>query len=79
MEKLDSKLNLGHLTKNDFKESSSITILRKIAEKNNKIKVRATENDKMANLDEKLVIIDENGFERIYIEIQVKTLPEKCN
>ncbi len=73
MEELDSNLNLGKITENDFKESSSITILRKIAEKNHKIKVRATEADKIANLDGKMVIIDEKGFERIYVEIQSKT------
>lgn len=79
MEEIDSNLNLGKITENDFKESSSITILRKIAEQNHKIKVRATEADKIANLDGKMVIIDEKGFERIYVEIQSKTLPEKYN
>lgn len=64
---------------NDFKESKSITILREIVEKNNRIKVKATEADKIANLDGKVVIIDKNGFGRIYIEIQAKTLPEKYN
>ena len=53
--------------------------MREIVEKNNRIKVRATETDKIANLDGKVVIIDKNGFERIYIEIQAKTLPEKYN
>lgn len=79
MKELDSKINLGKVTENDFKESKSITILREIAEKNHRIKVRATEADKIANLDGKVVIIDKNGFERIHIEIQVKTLPEKYN
>lgn len=74
MKELDSKINLGTITENDFKESKSITILREIAEKNRKIKVRATEADKIANLDGKVVIIDKNGFERVHIEIQVKTL-----
>lgn len=79
MKELDCKINLGKVTENDFKESKSITILREILEKNNRIKVRATEADKIANLDGKVVIIDKNGFERIHIEIQVKTLPEKYN
>lgn len=79
MKELDSKINLGTITENDFKESKSITILREIAEKNRKIKVRATEADKIANLDGKVVIIDKNGFERVHIEIQVKTLPEEYN
>lgn len=74
-----NNINLGKDTENDFKESKSITILREIVEKNNRIKVRATEADKIANLDGKVVIIDKNGFERIYIEIQAKTLPEKYN
>lgn len=79
MKELDNKINLGKVTENDFKESKSITILREIVEKNHRIKVRATEADKIANLDGKVVIIDKNKFERIYIEIQVKTLPEKYN
>lgn len=79
MESLDSNVNLGKVTENDFKESTSITILRSIAEKNRKIKVRATEADKIPGLDGKLVIIDENNFERIHIEMQVKTLPKDYN
>lgn len=79
MKELDNKINLGKVTENHFKESKSITILREIVEKNNRIKVRATEADKIANLDGKVVIIDKNSFERIHIEIQVKTLPEKYN
>lgn len=79
MEELNNNINLGKVTENDFKESTSITILRSVAEKNRKIKVRATESDKLPGLDGKLVIIDKNSFERIYVEIQVKTLPDNYN
>ena len=66
MKELDSKINLGKVTENDFKESKSITILREIVEKNNRIKVRATEADKIATLDGKVVIIDKNGRKDLY-------------
>ena len=37
--------------------------------KNNKIKVRANEIDKIPNLDGKLMILDSNSIERITVEI----------
>ena len=37
--------------------------------KNNKIKVRTNETDKIPNLDGKLMIIDSNSIERITFEI----------
>ena len=76
MNELDREINLGKVTENDFKESVSITILRNIIEKNHKIKARTTEADKIPNLDGRVTIIDENHIERMFIEIQVKTLPK---
>lgn len=72
-------VNLGKVTENDFKESNSMTIIRSIMEKNNKIKVRGQEADKIPNLDGKLMILDNSSKERITVEIQVKTLPEAYN
>lgn len=79
MNELEKDINLGKVTENDFKESTSITILRKIIEKNHKIKTRTTEADKIPNLDGRVTIIDENHIERMFIEIQVKTLPKGYN
>lgn len=68
-------INLGKDTENDFKESKSVTIIREQMEKNNKIKVRTNEADKIPNLDGKIMILDDNSMERITVEVQIKTLP----
>lgn len=75
MKELDDRINLGKVTENDFKESDSVTVLRKIVEKNRRIKVRNLEAEKIPNLDGKLMILDDNMVERNTIEIQIKTLP----
>lgn len=69
--------NLGKITDNDMKESKSITIVRDILEKNNNIKVRATEADKIPDLDGRVMIIDKYKHEAITVEIQCKTLPKE--
>ena len=68
-------INLGKVSNNDFKESKSVTIIRKIMETNGNIKVRTNEADKIPNLDGKIMILDKNSMERISIEVQIKTLP----
>lgn len=68
-------INLGKVSNNDFKESKSITIIRRIMETNGNIKVRTNEADKIPNLDGKIMILDKNSMERITIEVQIKTLP----
>lgn len=73
----DLNVNLGKVSSNDFKESDSITIIRELMEKNQKIKVRTSEADKIPNLDGKVMILDSNSMERITVEVQVKTLPVK--
>ena len=70
-----NNINLGKDTRNDFKESKSSTIIKWFMEKNNKIKVRTNEADKIPNLDGKIMILDSNSMERITVEVQIKTLP----
>ena len=48
-------------------------------EKNNKIKVRTTEEDKIPDLDGRVSILDKNNHDRLLIEVQSKTLPEEYN
>lgn len=79
MKEIDSNINLGKDTENDFKESNSITVLKNIVEKNHKIKARTSETDKIPNLDGKLMLLDSNLVERITIEVQIKTLPSNYN
>jgi len=72
-------VNLGKITDNDFKESKSITLLKEVLEKNQKIKVRAEEADKIPDLDGSIRILDDLGHERIIVDIQSKTLPSEYN
>lgn len=72
-------VNLGKITDNDFKESKSITFLKEVLEKNQKIKVRAEEADKIPDLDGSIRILDDLGHERIIVDIQSKTLPSEYN
>lgn len=74
-----NNINLGKDSENDFKESNSITILKRIVEKNRKIKARTAEADKIPNLDGKLMLLDDNRVERNTIEIQIKVLPSGYN
>lgn len=74
MESLDN-INLGRVSNNDFKESSSTEIIKRYMEKNKRIKVRTNEADKIPNLDGKVMILDDKMFERITVEVQIKTLP----
>lgn len=74
---LDKSINMGKITDNDFKESKSISLIRDILEKNNKIKVRTNEADKIPDLDGRISILDQNKHDRIIIEVQSKTLPEE--
>lgn len=76
---LDKKVNMGKISDNDFKESKSISLIRDLLEKNNKIKVRTTEADKIPDLDGRISILDQNKHDRIIVEVQSKTLPEKYN
>ncbi|MBQ3408526.1 MAG: DUF4365 domain-containing protein [Clostridia bacterium] len=76
---LDKKVNMGKITDNDFKESKSISLIRDLLEKNNKIKVRTTEADKIPDLDGRVSILDTNKHDRIIVEVQSKTLPEEYN
>lgn len=77
MFELDQNINMGKITDNDFKESKSISLIREILEKNGKIKVRATEADKIPDLDGRVSILDKNKHDRIIVEVQSKTLPEE--
>ena len=77
MFELDQNINMGKITDNDFKESKSISLIREILEKNCKIKVRATEADKIPDLDGRVSILDQNKHDRIIVEVQSKTLPEE--
>ena len=74
---LDKSVNMGKITDNDFKESKSISVIRDILEKNNKIKVRTNEADKIPDLDGRISILDKNKHDRIIVEVQSKTLPEE--
>lgn len=75
MFELDKKVNMGKISDNDFKESKSISLIRDLLEKNNKIKVRTTEADKIPDLDGRISILDKNKHDRIIVEVQSKTLP----
>lgn len=79
MFELDKKVNMGKISDNDFKESKSISLIRDLLEKNNKIKVRTTEADKIPDLDGRISILDKNKHDRIIVEVQSKTLPEEYN
>lgn len=68
-------MNLGQVTGNCFKESDSVGIAKRILERNRKIKTYFNENDKRTNLDGQLTII-RRGYERITVDVQIKTLPE---
>ena len=77
MFELDKNVNMGKITDNDFKESKSISLIRDILEKNNRIKVRTNEADKIPDLDGRISILDPNKHDRIIVEVQSKTLPEE--
>lgn len=76
---LDRNVNMGKISDNDFKESKSISLIRDLLEKNNRIKVRTTEADKIPDLDGRISILDKNKHDRIIVEVQSKTLPEEYN
>ena len=76
---LDEKVNMGKISDNGFKESKSISLIRELLEKNNRIKVRTIEEDKIPDLDGRISILDQNKHDRIIVEIQSKTLPEEYN
>lgn len=73
---MDKNINIGKIDTNGFKESKSAVIARLIVEKNNKIKTHFLEMDKTQNFDGKMMIL-EGCFERITVEVQIKTLPQK--
>ncbi len=73
---MDSKINLGKVDSNSFKESKAASIARLVIEQNNKIKTHFMEMDRTPNFDGKLMIL-EDSFERITVEVQIKTLPPK--
>lgn len=77
MFELPQYVNIGKISDNDFKESKSISLIRELLEKNGKIKVRATEADKIPDLDGRVSILDQNKHDRIIVEVQSKTLPEE--
>lgn len=68
-------MNLGHVTENDFKESDSASIAKKIIEEGRKCKTHFLEMDKTPNFDGRVSIL-QNGFERLIVEVQIKTLPQ---
>lgn len=68
-------MNLGQVTSNSFKESDAVGIAKSVIEENRNIKTYFSENDKRANLDGQLTII-RLGYERITVDVQIKTLPE---
>lgn len=76
---LEQSVNMGKISENDFKESKSIGLIKELLEKNNKIKVRTTEEDKIPDLDGRVSILDKNNHDRLLIEVQSKTLPEEYN
>lgn len=71
---MNAQINLGKIDKNAFKESKAASIARLHLEKNNKIKTHFMEMDKTPNFDGKAMIL-EGEFERITVEVQIKTLP----
>ena len=71
----NSKVNLGRSGNNDFKESRAALVARLFIEENNLIKTHFMEMDKTPNFDGKLMIL-EGEFERITVEVQIKSLPE---
>jgi hypothetical protein len=73
---MNRDINLGKVDKNGFKESKSAGIAKIVIEHNNKIKTHFLEMDKTPNFDGKLMIL-EGSFERITVEVQIKTIPEK--
>lgn len=71
---MNAKINLGKVDKNAFKESTAASIARLRLEANNKIKTHFMDMDKTPNFDGKAMIL-EGAFERITVEVQIKTLP----
>ena len=71
---MNRNINLGKIDENSFKESKAASIARFFLEENNKIKTHFMEMDKTPNFDGKLMILD-NSFERVTVEVQIKTLP----
>jgi len=69
-------INLGKITANDFKESNSVAIAKRLIEKNHKLKTYFSEMDKRPNLDGNMSIIDKENYEKVIIDVQIKTLPE---
>lgn len=74
---MNQKINLGKVDNNAFKESRAASIARLELEKNNKIKTHFMDMDKTPNFDGKAMIL-EGGFERITIEVQIKSLPSNA-
>lgn len=74
---LEQNVNMGVISDNTFKESKSIGLIKELLEKNNRIKVRTTEEDKIPDLDGRISILDKNNHDRLLIEVQSKTLPEE--
>lgn len=74
---MNQKINLGKVDNNAFKESRAASIARFELEKNNKIKTHFMDMDKTPNFDGKAMIL-EGGFERITIEVQIKSLPSNA-
>lgn len=71
---MEVNLNLGKVTENDFKESDSVSIAKKVIQQNRKIITYFNEMDKRVNLDGSMAIIN-NGCEGTMIDVQIKTLP----
>jgi len=74
--KLEKDINLGKITDNDFKESSSISIAKSIIEKNKGFKCYFAENDKTPNLDGSILILEDRIVQST-VEVQIKSLPKK--
>ncbi len=68
-------MNLGHVTENDFKESDSVSIAKRIIEKGKKCKTHFLEMDRTPNFDGRVSIL-QNGFERLIVDVQIKNLPQ---
>lgn len=77
---MQTNINLGKITENDFKESDAVSIAKKIIQKNRNFKTYFNEMDKRVNLDGSMAIIND-GCECIIIDVQIKTLPRdySCN
>lgn len=73
---MGNNINMGKIDENAFKESRSSSLAKMLIERNNKIKTHFLEMDKTPNFDGKLMILEGN-FERITVEVQIKTLPQK--